>query len=98
MNKPKAEPAIDPRTLDALLQELKDVHLRLGAKLQTLDRCERLSEAYQDCLAEIYTDLTLVKCVASDLQDEMDRLTDRLPADEARHPGVWAQPGPSTQN
>ncbi len=81
MSKPKAEPAIDTRTLDTLLHELKEAHQRLGTKLQKLDRCAPLSDAYHDCLAEIYTDLTLVKCVASDLQTEMDRLTDQLPDD-----------------
>ena len=81
MNKPKAEPATDTHTLDALLQELKEAHQRLGTKLQKLGRCAPLSDAYHDCLAEIYTDLTLVKCVASDLQSEMDRLADQLPDD-----------------
>lgn len=79
MNKWKAQPTIDTRTLDTLLDELRDAHARLGAKLQALQAASRLSEEYHDSLAEIYTLMTLLKCLASDIQSEIDRLDDQLP-------------------
>jgi hypothetical protein len=81
MADPKTEPAIDTRTLDALLGELKDAHARLGAELARLEVAPRLSDTYHDTLAEIYTQLTLWECLAHDLKAEMDRLTDQLPED-----------------
>ncbi|MBZ5565418.1 MAG: hypothetical protein LAP13_23720 [Acidobacteriia bacterium] len=79
MSKSKVTPAIDTRTLDALLAELADLHARLGAQLKRLEGAGQLSEPYHDSLAVIYTQLTLLKALADDLQDEIDRLDDQLP-------------------
>jgi bacterioferritin (cytochrome b1) len=75
------ESAIDTRTLDALIGELKDAHTRLGTELKRLEGAPRLSEAYHDTLIEIYVQLTLWECLAGDLKAEMDRITDQLPDD-----------------
>jgi hypothetical protein len=81
MGKLKTEPAIDTRTLDKLLAELKDVHGRLGDELRKLESAPRMSDAYRDRLAEIYTQLTWLECLARDLKAEMDLLDDQLPED-----------------
>ncbi len=81
MSKSKASPAIDTRTLDALLAELADLHAHLGAQLKKLESAGQLSEPYHDSLAVIYTQLTLLKALADDLQNEIDRLDDQLPDD-----------------
>ncbi|PYV23663.1 MAG: hypothetical protein DMG27_15070 [Acidobacteria bacterium] len=81
MDEPKTEASIDVGTLEGLLDDLKDVHRRLGAQLRRLDSVPRLSGEYHDCLAEIYTLMTWLEGLAPDLQTEMDRLTDQLPDD-----------------
>lgn len=79
MGKLKTEPAIDTRTLDRLLAELKDLHIRLGGELGKLADTPRMSDAYRDRLAEIYSQLTWLECLARDLKAEMDRVDDQLP-------------------
>jgi hypothetical protein len=81
MGKLKTEPIIDSRTLDRLLSELKDVHGRLGDELGKLTDTSRMSDAYRDRLAEIYTQLTWLECLARDLKAEMDLIDDQLPDD-----------------
>ena len=70
---------IDIRTLEGLLDDLRDLHSRLDRELSQLESSPRLSEAYLDHLSEIYTLMTWVKGLAPDLQTEIDRLDDQLP-------------------
>ncbi len=79
MDERKVELAIDTGTLDALLEELRDFHGRLGLQLQKLRGAERLSPGYHDALAEIDTLLTVFRGLASDLQTQIERLDDQLP-------------------
>ncbi len=79
MNKSKVSSVIDTRTLDALLAELADLHTRLGAQMKKLQGAGKLSEPYHDSLAAVYTLLTLLKTLADDIQNEVDRLDDQLP-------------------
>jgi hypothetical protein len=81
MDESKTKASIDIGTLEGLLDDLKDVHRRLGAQLRRLDSVPRLSDEYHDCLAEIYTLMTWLEGLAPDLQTEMDHLTDQLPDD-----------------
>ncbi len=79
MDEHKVQLAVDTGTLDALLEELRDFHGRLGSQLQKLQGAERLSPGYHDALAEIYTLLTVFPDLASDVQTQIDRLDDQLP-------------------
>ena len=81
MSKQKVTLDIDIRTLEGLLDDLRDLHGRLDRELRLLDKSPRLSEAYLDHLSEIYTLMTWAKGLAPDLQTEMERLTDQLPDD-----------------
>jgi hypothetical protein len=81
MDEQKVQPGVDTRTLDGLIEELRDFDGRLGVELRKLQGAERLSEPYHDALAEIYTLLTVLQGLASDLQTEIDRLDDQLPDD-----------------
>jgi hypothetical protein len=79
MSNKKAAIDIDTRTLEGLLDDLRDLHARLEVELRELDKSPRLSEDYLDHLSEIYTLMTWAKGLAPDLQTEMDRLDDELP-------------------
>ena len=79
MGKLKTEPAVNTRTLDRLLAELKEQHSRLGDELRKLQDTPPMSDAYRDRLAEIYTQLTWLECLARDLKAEMDHVDDQLP-------------------
>jgi hypothetical protein len=79
MGKPKTE--IDTRTLEGLLEDLRGVHQRLDAQLRKLDSAERLTEAYHNALAEIYTLMTWLESLAPDIQTEISRLDDQSPDD-----------------
>jgi hypothetical protein len=81
MDARKVQLAVDTGTLDALIEELRDFDGRLGLQLRKLQRAERLSPGYHDALAEIYTLLTVLQGLASDLQTQIDRLDDQLPDD-----------------
>ena len=81
MEKQQIQAEIDTRTLEGLLDDLKEVHQRLGAQLEKLDLAPRLSEPYHDALAEIYTLMTWLHGLSSDVQTEMDRVDDQLPDD-----------------
>jgi hypothetical protein len=81
MSKQKVAVDIDIRTLEGLLDDLRDLHSRLDRELRQLETSPRLSEPYLDHLSEIYTLMTWAKGLAPDLQTEMDRLTDQLPDD-----------------
>jgi hypothetical protein len=71
----------DTRTLDRLMQEYRELHTRLGTDLAKLARGPRFSTAYHDVLADLYSHLTLARCLAEELQTEMNRLDDQLPED-----------------
>ncbi len=77
----KTQPEIDTRTLEGLLDDLRDVHQRLDAALRKLEGATRLSEEYHDCLAEIYTLMSWLEGLAPDLKREIERLDDQLPED-----------------
>ena len=81
MEKPEIQPDIDTRTLDGLLDDLREVEQRLGAALRKLDGSARLSDEYHDALAEIYTLMTWMEGLAPDIQVETDRVDDQLPDD-----------------
>jgi len=81
MSKPKIQSDIDTRTLEGLLDDLREVHQRLGPQLKKLNGAPRLSEEYHDCLAEIYTLMTWLEGLAPDVQTEIERLDDQLPDD-----------------
>ncbi len=81
MDAPKAQSAIETRTLEALLAELGDIQRRLGPQLEKLESAKRFSDAYHDALAEVYTQLTWLECLARDLKAEIDRIDDQLPED-----------------
>ncbi|MGH6628207.1 MAG: hypothetical protein ACREB3_00580 [Burkholderiales bacterium] len=81
MDERKVPLATDTGTLDVLIEELRDVHGRLGSELRKLQGAERLSPGYHDALAEIYTLLTVFQGLASDLQTQIERLDDQLPDD-----------------
>jgi hypothetical protein len=81
MSKPNTAAAPDTRTLDRLLEEFRDLHSDVGANLAKLADAPRFSDAYHDTLADLYSQLTLAKCLAEELQTEMNRLDDQLPED-----------------
>ena len=72
---------IDTRTLEGLLDDLRELHGRLDRELRQLETRPRLSETYLDHLSDIYTLMTWMEGLAPDLKAEMDRLTDQLPDD-----------------
>ena len=73
---------IDTRTLEGLLDDLREVSQRLNAELGKLERAPRLSEPYHDALAEIYTLMTWFHGLSADVQTEIERLDDQLLNDE----------------
>lgn len=73
MDESKVQPPVDTRMLDGLIEELRGLDARLGLQLRKLQEAERLTEGYHDALAEIYTLLTVLQGLASDLQTEIDR-------------------------
>jgi len=81
MSKPNTAVTPDTRTLDRLLEELRELHAQIGSNLEKLAVATRLSEPYHDALAALYSQLTLAKCLAEELQTEMNRLDDQLPED-----------------
>jgi hypothetical protein len=81
MSKPNTAVTPDTRTLDRLLEELRELHARIGSDLAKLAEAPRFSDTYHNSLASLYSQLTLAKCLAEELQTEMDRLDDQLPED-----------------
>ncbi len=81
MDKVNTGTATDRRTLEGLLDDLREAHQRLGIELGKLERAEPLSDAYHDAVAEIYTLLTWLEGLAPDIKAEVNRLDDRLPDD-----------------
>jgi hypothetical protein len=81
MSKQNATLDIDTRTLEGLLDDLRDLHGRLDRQLHLLEKSARLSEAYLDHLSEIYTLMTWAEGLAPDIQTEILRLDDQLPDD-----------------
>jgi hypothetical protein len=79
MDERKVQLDIDTRTLDGLIEELRDFDGRLALQLRKLQEAERLSEDYLDALSEIYTLLTVLHGLAPELQTAIDRLDDQLP-------------------
>jgi hypothetical protein len=73
---------IDTRTLEGLLDDLREASQRLNAELGKLERAPRFSEAYHDTLAETYTLMTWLHGLSADVQTEIERLDDQLPEDE----------------
>ncbi len=78
MGRSKTEPKIDTRTLEGLLEDLREAHQRLGLELTKLNGAARLSEEFHDSLAEIYTLMTWLEGLAPDLKTEIERLDDQL--------------------
>ena len=81
MSKPNTAVTPETRTLDRLLKELHELHARMDPELAKLAGAPRFSPAYHDALAALYSQLTLAKCLAEELQTEMNRLDDQLPED-----------------
>jgi hypothetical protein len=81
MKKPNTEATPDTRTLDRLLEESRDLHAGVGSNLGKLANAPRFSDTYHKTLAAFYSQLTLAKCLAEELQTEMNRLDDQLPED-----------------
>ena len=81
MKKSGTQPEIDTRTLEGLMDDLRQVERRLNAALKKLDGATRLSDEYHDLLAEIYTLMTWMRGLAPDIQVEMERIDDQLPDD-----------------
>lgn len=79
MKKSGTQPAVDTRTLEGLMDDLREVEQRLGAALRKLDGAVRLRNEYHDSLAEIYTLMTWMKGLAPDIQLEIERIDDQLP-------------------
>ncbi len=72
---------IDRRTLEGLLDDLREAHRRIGIELRKLETAEPLSDAYHDALAEVYTLMTWLEGLAPDTKTEISRLDDQLPDD-----------------
>jgi len=81
MSRLKTAVTPDTRTLDRLLEELRELHAQIGSNLEKLAVATRLSGPYHDALATLYSQLTLTRCLAEELQAEMNRLDDQLPED-----------------
>jgi hypothetical protein len=82
MDERRIRTEIDTRTLEGLLDDLREVSQRLAAELGKLDRAPRLSEPYHDALAGIHTLMTWLHGLSADVQTEIERLDDQLPNDE----------------
>jgi ABC-type transporter Mla subunit MlaD len=82
MDEQRIRAEIDTRTLDGLLDDLREVSQRLNAELGKLERAPRLSGAYHDALGEVYTLMTWLHGLSADVQTEIERLDDQLPDDE----------------
>ena len=82
MEEQRIRTEIDTRTLEGLLDDLREVSQRLNAQLGKLERAPRLSEPYHDSLAEIYTLMTWLHGLSADVQAEIERLDDQLPDNE----------------
>ena len=81
MKKSGTQPEVDTRTLEGLMDDLREVEQRLNAALRKLDGAARLSSEYHDSLAEIYTLMTWMRGLAPDIQVEIERIDDQLPDD-----------------
>jgi len=81
MSKPNTAVTPDTRTLDRLMGEFRELHASVGSNLAKLAEAPRFSDSYHDTLATLYSQLTLAKCLAEELQIEMNRLDDELPDD-----------------
>ena len=81
MDKVNVGTSMDRRTIEGLLDDLREAHRRLGVELGKLEGAEPLSDAYHDAVAEIYTVLTWLEGLAPDIKTEVDRLDDQLPDD-----------------
>ena len=81
MNKPNTAVTPDTRTLERLLEEFRDLHAHVGSNLAKLAEAPRFSDSYHDTLAALYSQFKLAKCLAEELQTEMNRLDDQLPED-----------------
>jgi hypothetical protein len=81
MSKPNTAVTPETRTLDRLLKEFRELHAQMDPELAKLAGAPRFSAAYHDALAALYSQLTLAKCLAEELQTEMNRLDDQLPED-----------------
>lgn len=79
MSEPETRSDIDTRTLEGLLEDLREAYTRLGAQLERLSNVPHLSEEFHDSLAEIYTLMTWLEGLAPDLKTEIERLDDQLP-------------------
>ena len=82
MDEHRVQTEIDTRTLEGLLDDLREASQRLDAELGKLERAPRLSEPYHDALAEIYTLMTWLHGLSADVQAEIERLDEQLPDDE----------------
>jgi len=82
MDEQRIRTEIDTRTLEGLLDDLREVSQRLNAQLGKLERAPRLSEPYHDSLAEIYTLMTWLHGLSTDVQTEIEKLDEQLPDDE----------------
>ena len=67
MDEQKIRTEIDTRTLEGLLDDLREVSQRLSAELGKLERAPRLSEPYHDALAGIYTLMTWLHGLSTDV-------------------------------
>ena len=82
MDEQRIQTEIDARTLEALLDDLREASQRLNTELEKLERAARLSEPYHDALAEIHTLMTWLHGLSTDVKTEIERLDDQLPYDE----------------
>jgi hypothetical protein len=82
MDEQKIKTEIDTRTLEGLLEDLRDASQRLNAELGKLERAPGLSEPYHDALAQIYTLMTWFHGLSADVQTEIEQLDDQLPDDK----------------
>ena len=82
MDEQRIRTEIDTRTLEGLLDDLREVSQRLNAQLGKLERAPRLSEPYHDSLTEIYTLMTWLHGLSADVQTEIERLDDQPPDNE----------------
>jgi hypothetical protein len=81
MDEHKIQPEIDTRTLEGLLDDLREASQRVSTELRKLEHAPRLSEPYHDTLAQIYTLMTWLHGLSADVQTEIEHLDDQLPDD-----------------
>ncbi len=79
MDEQRIQADIDTRTLEGLLDDLREASQRLNAQLGKLERAPRLSQPYHDALAEVYTLMTWLHGLSADVQTEIERIDDQLP-------------------